>query len=267
MVVVDNSKAVQPPYASFRTFINFLERLEQGIPQHIDRHYWGSFLSGATGNILMTSLRFLGLITLDTNEPTDLLERLVDPNQRKEILAQLLRERYAPVLADIDLARGVMGHLEQSFGRHYKLENETRRKAITFLLHAAQYAGIPLSNQLSTKTKPRQAGGRAGVRRRTATTVADGRRNQTVDGRRGQSTVQRGESSAASQRPPGNTKTITFARGGSVTVTVAVDWFEIESHEEAFLRDLIAMIRDFEQRVDEDAEEYGDDDEFDEDEA
>ena len=48
-----------PPYVSYRTFYNFIERLQQHMPSRIDRSYWGELLSGSNGTQLMAALRFL----------------------------------------------------------------------------------------------------------------------------------------------------------------------------------------------------------------
>ena len=61
MVNETNRKRL-PPYISYRTFRNFLEGLQQGIPARIDRSYWGDRFSGSTGTQLLSGLRFLGLI-------------------------------------------------------------------------------------------------------------------------------------------------------------------------------------------------------------
>src|SRR4030042_409993 len=77
-----------PPYVSYRTFRNFVDRLQQRLPSRIDRSYWGDILSGSTGTQLMSALRFLGLI--DPNgKPTDALKPLV--TAKGEPRAQLLR--------------------------------------------------------------------------------------------------------------------------------------------------------------------------------
>src|SRR5215213_8009138 len=109
-----DERTATAPYISFRTLLNLLDRLQSGgIPQHIDRHYWGGFLAGTTGQQTMAALRFLGLITPESNEPTATLERLVSPDERKPALKELLRERYAAIWdGGVDPARTTPGHLE-----------------------------------------------------------------------------------------------------------------------------------------------------------
>jgi hypothetical protein len=156
--MVDDGKTPTVPYVSFRTFFNLLERLHSGgIPQHIDRHYWGGFLAGSTGQQVMAALRFFGLIT-PNDEPTPALERLADPAQRKTTLNELLRERYGAIWeSGVDPARTTPGHLDSTFKTLYKVEGETRRKAVTFFVHAAKFAEMTLSSQISSKTRQRRA--------------------------------------------------------------------------------------------------------------
>lgn len=149
---------ITPPYISFTTFIGFLNRLHtEGIPQFIDRHYWGPFMSGASGAQLMVALKFFGLIDPESSEPTDKLPALVDPEKRKGALREAINEAYRDLIASgIDLARTTPGRLESAFSQTYKAEGETRRKALTFFISASKHAELPLSNQLVSKSRNRK---------------------------------------------------------------------------------------------------------------
>src|SRR5690349_1581849 len=138
----EQNTTIAPPYISFRTFLNLIDRLASaGIPQHIDRHYWNGFLSGSLGPHVMTALRFFRLIIGTDNVPTSELEHLVkDTENRKQKVDELLHSFYAPVFNDNDLSRATTGDLDRTFTKHYKLSADTRRKSIAFFLHAAQYA-------------------------------------------------------------------------------------------------------------------------------
>lgn len=153
------AKVATAPYVSFRTFLNLLDKLQSGgIPQHIDRHYWGGFLAGSVGPQIMGALRFLGLINPESNEPTPMLERLVTPDTRKATLAELLRERYAAVWdSGIDPRRTTSGQLETTIGKLYKIDGETRRKAVAFFVHAAKFAEFEISPHLIANTRQRRA--------------------------------------------------------------------------------------------------------------
>lgn len=178
-MATEDNKTATAPYISFRTFLTLLDRLESGgIPQHIDRHYWGSFLAGGVGQQAMVALRFLGLITPETNEPTPALERLVPSAERKAALAEMLRERYSAVWENgVDPARTTPGHLDGAFGKLYNVEGETRRKAVTFFVHAAKFAELPLSSQITAKSRQRRGSSSPGGRARPKGAQAPSRSN------------------------------------------------------------------------------------------
>lgn len=150
----EDGGGLRPPYISFKTFSSLLERLEtSGVPQRIDRHYWGSFLGGSVGGNLMSALRFLELID-EGNHPTDLMATLVDSQQRKDSLSALLRRRYAPALVLADPERATPGHLTGAFRTEFRIDGETLRKAVAFFVHAWQYADLPVSTHISDKARP-----------------------------------------------------------------------------------------------------------------
>ena len=82
-MVTERGRKRLPPYISYRTFHNFVERLQQQLPARIDRSYWGDMLSGSTGTQLMAALRFLDLID-ENGRPTDRLKPLVNGQRRSE---------------------------------------------------------------------------------------------------------------------------------------------------------------------------------------
>src|SRR4030042_7125591 len=87
-MVTEKGRKHLPPYVSYRTFLNFIEHLQQQMPSRIDRSYYGDILSGSTGVQLMAALGFLHLI--DANgKPLERLRPLVAA--RGEQKAQLLR--------------------------------------------------------------------------------------------------------------------------------------------------------------------------------
>jgi hypothetical protein len=244
MVATESTKVIPPPQVSFRTFLNFLDRLESsGIPQRINRNYWGDFLNGTTGHQLVVSLRFLNLVDGEDCEPNGDLERLVPQAQRKQALTEILRQRYAPILANADLARTTLGDLSSEFTKQYKVENDTRRKAVTFLVHAAKYAEVPLSATLSGKIKPRRAPARPAARRRT-TTGAQTSRAEQANAKRNAPPAPNGQG--------GTIKQIKFQRGGEVTLSVTINPFDLTAEEDDFLRDLVTLVRNFEQGIVED---------------
>jgi Family of unknown function (DUF5343) len=243
-MIDEEYSTISPPYISFRTFLNLIERLaEGGIPQHIDRSYWKPFLSGSLGPHVMTTLRFFGLITSAQNEPTPELARLVeDREHRKQIFAALLRKLYAPVFNDVDLARGTSGHLERTFTRYYKMSPDTRRKSITFFLHAAQYADLPLSAYLKDTSRARGADAKS-LNRTQPTKQASAPLAHAVMASRQSRQAASDPSSMLITR---SAKTVALRSGGEISLTCSVDWIGMDRADRTFVFDLIDQLKDYE---------------------
>jgi hypothetical protein len=154
-----------PPYISYRTFQNFIEGLQQGIPARIDRSYWSDRLSGSTGIQLMSALRFLGLIDV-SGTPTSRLRSLASAKggQRTEILRQLTTEAFGFLLqGSFDLQSSTYAQLQEAFHNTFELTDSVNRKCVKFFVEIATAAGMPLSPFIakrlrsvrsSTGTKP-----------------------------------------------------------------------------------------------------------------
>jgi hypothetical protein len=144
-----------PPYVSYRTFRNFIDRLQQRLPSRIDRSYWGDILSGSTGTQLMAALRFLDLI--DANgKPTDQLKPLV--LARGEPRAQLLRnvtsQAYAFVLkSSLDIESATYSQLEEVFHDTFQLADDVSRKCVKFFIALSGDAGLLLSPFIIKRTR------------------------------------------------------------------------------------------------------------------
>jgi len=151
--MTQDGKSAKPAYVSFRTFLNFLEWLEEaGVPSRLDRTFWGERLSGATGIQLMGALRFLGLID-GSNRPQQKLQDMArNPDKRRAILREHLLRCYARAVQNLDLERASLGELQEQF-RIYSIEGETLRKALAFFIHAAEYSGMQLSSYITKKTR------------------------------------------------------------------------------------------------------------------
>ncbi len=136
------SGTAPPPYVSFRTLLNAIDRMEgEGMPSRLDRSYLSN-LPWSTQNHFLAACRTLGLID-EAGRPNPILISLVEkPEERPELFAHILRDFYAGPMS----LRGnaTQAELEERF-REYGLSGSTSRKAIAFFLHAAAYARVPLS--------------------------------------------------------------------------------------------------------------------------
>lgn len=138
-----------PPYGSFVTLNNLIDRMaeEGGVPGRIDRSYLSN-LPGSVQSTTMHALKSLDLVN-DDLEPTTALVELVDrPDERKGLLAGLIREKYAPQLALGP--RATTNQLEESFRQSAGIQGSTLRKVIAFFIAAARYAEVPISPLFKT---------------------------------------------------------------------------------------------------------------------
>jgi hypothetical protein len=123
----------------------------EGVPARIDKSYLVG-MAGGTQNQLKHAMRSLGLIGEDGKTPTQtLIDLAKKPGERPQLVASILRERY-PTLVGLgqDATKGL---LDEALGE-YKLNGVTARKAATFFVSAATYAGIPLSPHIKPKDRP-----------------------------------------------------------------------------------------------------------------
>ena len=170
----DKGRKRLPPYVSYRTFQNFLEGLQQGIPARIDRSYWSDRLSGSTGTQLMSALRFLRLIDAN-NVPTSQLKLLASTkgSQRMDILKQVATDAFGFLIqGSLDLQSSTYAQLQEAFDNTFELTDGVSRKCVKFFVEMASAAGMPLSPFISkrlrsarsssgTKTMPKKIEGRA----------------------------------------------------------------------------------------------------------
>jgi hypothetical protein len=172
-------KKTLPPYVSYRTFRNFVDGLETGIPDRIDRSYWGDRYSGSSGTQLMTALRFLGLVD-GTGIPTTRMRQLVSAKgaQRSEVLKQIghtafdfLSER------SLDPRGATYSQLEEAFYNTYQVTGDVARKCIKFFISLENDAGVLLSPFIMKKTKKMRANT---GRKKTATKIASGTKGNAV---------------------------------------------------------------------------------------
>jgi hypothetical protein len=151
-------KKLTPPYLSYRTFINFLEKLKVGMPSRIDRSVMGSF-SGAAQAQIFPALKYLHLINPD-DTPTEKLTSLVssEGTEKQKILKDMIIVAYPFLFKDgIDLKRMTASHLQELFDKA-GASGATARKSITFFMAAAKNTGIELSPHLKIRGAIRNSG-------------------------------------------------------------------------------------------------------------
>lgn len=129
-----------PVYIPFKTFINALETLQQGMPRRLDRSVWPSF-SGIVQSQTLGAFKFLELID-DNGEVQPILERLAGTkgDDRKAVLREIIDKQYAEAIR--------LGEKNASFQqlldlfRGYGVQGGTLERAIRFFLDSCDYTGL-----------------------------------------------------------------------------------------------------------------------------
>jgi hypothetical protein len=154
-MVTEKGRKHLPPYVSYRTFHNFIERLQEQMPSRIDRSYWGDLLSGSTGIQLMAALRFLNLI--DANgKPLERLKPLVSARgeQRAQLLRIIAYDAFSFVLeSSLDLESATYSQLVEVFHNTFQLTDDVSRKCVKFFIALATDAGMPISQFITKRTR------------------------------------------------------------------------------------------------------------------
>jgi hypothetical protein len=222
----------KPPYnVVWTTFNNFLDTTDPEIlPPKIDRSYL-SRMSGTNQTYMLSALRSFELIG-PGNEVTPTLKELVkNPDDRPAMIADLLR-KYYPEVVELGKNNATVAQLDEAFGK-FGLRGNTIRKAAAFYMHAAQYAGIPLSVHWSV----RKAG--------------SGHRDPAASKRsRGKPAGKSVQGQQAVRPPVGDSRSLTLRSGGTVTLAVSVNLFDLSREDRTFVLKLIDEMSDYDTGAD-----------------
>ncbi len=223
----------KPPYMAFQTLWNFLGELaEKPLPPQIDRSLMNS-KSGTDQANLVAAMRSFELID-EQNVVQEALKSLTDHDveTRKARLADLVRHYYAPALKVSEI-NGTETQLRDVFRDTFQISSaDTQRKAVTFFLHAARYAGIEVSSHFP-QTRAGQGGPGAPRSRRSPT-----RRKSP-----------KGEPAFLVPPPPPpsgrSEKTVTLATGGTMTLIVSVDPLTLRGEERSFFFQVVDLLDEY----------------------
>ena len=220
-----------------------------GVPLTITREFLKDFATSGSSSVaqLFFALQFVLLID-ESHRPTTYLERLVQETEDQQfVLREIFNLCYTPLLSDLgDLFIIDHEQLEEAFQRHYQVENDVRRKAISFFVHMSQAAGISLSPLIRTANNPLFG-------RRIAPQPAPLEEINLHP----QSPVEhvpmyRSERTSSAfvccDQAKKKTKTITFPKGGGITFSYTVVIASLKKQDRMLMLDLIDCFRRIEQR-------------------
>lgn len=239
------------PYLPYKTFTGFIESLRQGVPPRIDRSVMHT-LAGSIQTNLLSTLRFLNLVQ-EQGASNERLYQFVkaEGTDRQRLLREMLTEAYTFVWADnFDLSSATGAEFDERFRR--VATGDTARKAEAFFLAAAKDAEMPISRFITAR-------GSRSAHPRT-------RRPGAQNGSSGKASQAQRENQTDHLKPPNpftaaNTKSVTFARGGTLTLSFSADLFTLDRSERDFVLDLIDRLNEFEQSVEGDDSAVFEDDE------
>lgn len=152
-----NTEQATPPYASWKTFLRFLEQLaDKGVPQQIDRTVMAK-MSGATQSNIRVTLTFLNLTDCD-GEPSDTLRALVASHGKgdewKSALRGVITEAYGPLIGDLSLETGTADQLWKCFRENGGVRGSTLSRAVRFYLAGLREAGVTYSSYFKAPPPP-----------------------------------------------------------------------------------------------------------------
>jgi hypothetical protein len=214
------------PSIAWPTLIDRIGRIgEEGIPDKIDKVYLAD-MADTTQFQYRQAFRALGL-TADDDRPTSLLADLVDasPGDRPELFGMIMSDQY-PDLTGLPLDASKDDFFRVLRDQYDVKSDVQRRKMLTFFVHAADYAGLPISPGL----RPTKAG--TGTRKSRASR----RRTSARASRSAKGTVHIPDDGPAERRD------ISLGDAGSVSVVVNVRWLDLSEDQFTKLRKLIKDI-------------------------
>jgi hypothetical protein len=151
------SEGYTPPYIPWATFQGLLTRMETTVvPTKIDYSFLTNYAGGERPKIVQ-ALRYLGLVDRDSFRATDELKELVAKKDERPRLFRKLLETHYPWALNLPTNSTEQELLDAFHANGGNVDGETRRKAVTFFLNAAEAAQVEVS-QLWRRGRGRPAG-------------------------------------------------------------------------------------------------------------
>ncbi|MBI4337395.1 MAG: hypothetical protein HY683_06170 [Chloroflexi bacterium] len=242
MVTTTDTERHGPPavYIPFPTFRTAVETLGQALPVKLDRSVFPS-QSGAVQGQILSAFRFLGLIDKD-GAVQSVLKRLVaahaerNDEQFKIILKEILEVSYSALLA-LAKQNGSYAQLQEAM-RGYSVSGTTLDRAIRFYLAAAKFTGLDVSPHWGSGKKLNKTAPRSRRRRGTpGSELPDDSSSKNLAGK--------GDTSHGQGSPP---KTITLRSGGTVSLSLSVNLWELEGDDRTWVFDLVDKLNKYERQ-------------------
>lgn len=214
-------------YLPYSTLITGLDHLKAvSIPNRIENSTFPS-MSSQNQSQMLSALRFFKLVDASGIPQPALTPLVNNTEERKALMKALIEENY-PDIVKLDLAKMTPSQLDEAFdNEHYNVSGETKKKAKTFLLKAAQAAGFKVHPLLVKITRNRRPGGRRATNGavRPLTDADFKKLDQNLK--------------PIVENNHGTKKTIQLNKGGSVTLLVDINIMELKGKDREFVFELI----------------------------
>jgi hypothetical protein len=221
------------PYLPWKTFISVLESFSKFLPDHVHPSMWPTYSGGVKGQVLAT-LKFLKLIQED-GAPTPLLRKIASSEDKAwpPLIREALKESYVSLMA-CDLTKATPGSFDAEV-RKFGQDGDTHRKAASFFLQAAKYAGVPLSPLLTRK------GGLSSTRTKKPKAAKKTPAVKTKTGNDGNGNVNEGQS----MEPTGVKKVIQLDNDAVLLLVLDKNFGDLPSIQRKFVNKLIDAMEGF----------------------
>ena len=158
MSETDNEIKAVAPYVPFKTLRGLVERLHStAVSPVIDSSVLHS-MSGSIRSQIMSSLRFLGLISIN-GEVSEALKGLVESYQTEgwaAALKDVILSAYVDIIDDVNLQVGTDQQLDNAFRRHGNVDGQMLDKATRFFLAALGEAQVAYSPHFGARKSPQR---------------------------------------------------------------------------------------------------------------
>lgn len=212
-----------PPYISFKSFINTVQKIISEKPTYVDDVFLQDIATSIKPRMIsaLKSFQFI-----DNNKRvTETLKDFVleDTRGNKDKLKNILVRSYSSIM-QIGLDNITSEQLEDEL-KKYNLSGSTLVRSRGFLLQVAEYVGLPIRQELKTTNN--------------SVTISMETNNLTAKPMAMISDQKEDRSSEC--------HTINLKSGGKVTVDVSIPIFKLSKDDRNFVFEIIDRLKDYEQ--------------------
>ncbi len=254
------SKPPEISYPKFQRFISHLKHdaTQGNAPVRLDASWWvdHGYKDHAERSRLRAAAQFMG-VTNQENELTPNGRNLLYPIPNTDLLRTLFEHAFQKILS-VAYRDGVSrAELKRALATQWRVSDAGADRALPFFLSGALALELPISPSLVTNAARRHAD----HLQETASNGSTGKHGQNghVDnllnsGQEGFVSLPSVTAVGTAKEQPGSktsTRTVRLRKGGSVTLTVSMDIFDVDDDEREWVLDLVDRVKKHEAKSEE----------------